>query len=616
MKKRRWPLIMILTMGIPSLLGILGSSALAVDKDKADWVALFDGRTLEGWEVKGGQAEYRVEEETIVGRTVPGSPNTFLCTQREYGDFILEFEVLNDPRLNSGVQFRSHTTGKGEVFGYQVEIADQEHAGTSGGVWDEARRNRWLHCTLDDPVAREAFRVGEWNHYRVEAMGDSIKTWVNGVLCSEFHDATDLTGFIGLQVHSYFGKDPVEVRWRNLMIQDFGRHAWKPLWDGQTDAGWQRVPGGQWILRDGILEGSCTADDSRHGLFMTEKRFRDFTARLKFKAIQGNSGFYFRVDPVDSPVNVHGLQAEIDEKEKVGGLYETGGRAWVVEPDTEQVEQSFRPGEWNEMMVSAHGRRITVHVNGHVTAELLNDEGRLEGHLALQLHGQQDMMVQFKDIEILEVLEYRWDLPFSGKDLSNWEVKGPAEKSKWTLGKAALSPDNPKKLVALEGEGDMINLADHHKDSLDLHSKSLYGDVHIELEVMVPQGSNSGIYVHGEYEIQVLDSFGRETMGPGDMGAIYGAAPPPVNASKAPGEWQNYIIQFKAPRFNAHAQKVANARFLLVELNGQVLHQELELKGLTPGGVAGHENVLGSLMFQGDHGPVAYRKIRLRPLGK
>ena len=601
-------------LGCALLLAAFNLSANAVEE--ANWVSLFDGETLNGWVVRGGEAKYRVEDGAIVGTTVHGSPNTFLCTEKEYGDFILEFEVLDDPKLNSGVQIRSHVANNGHVFGYQVEITNEGQPGASGGVWDEARRSCWLDNASEDPVASQAFQMGEWNRYRVECMGDCVKTWVNGVSCAEFHDATDVTGFIGLQVHSYPKRKPVEVRWRNLRIQDFGHHDWKPLWDGKTETGWRRVPGGKWTIQDGILEGSCTTDDPRHGLLMTEKRFGDFTARFQFKAVQGNSGFYFRVDPVEGPVSVHGFQAEIDEAEEIGGLYETGGRAWVAKPDPELVKKAFRPGEWNQMTVSAQGRRTVVHVNGHKTADLVDDQGRQEGHLALQLHGGQDMKVQFKDIEILEAETCRWDIPFNGKDLENWEVKGDASKSKWTVGKAALSPEDQKKLVSLQGEGEMINLAQHHGDSLDIYSKSVYGDAHIELEIMVPKDSNSGVYIQGEYEIQVLDSFGREKMTNGDMGAIYGAAPPPLNASKAPGEWQTYTIDFKAPRFDKEGKKVSNAQYLLIELNGRLLHAELELRMLTPGGVDGKEKALGPIMFQGNHGPVAYRNIRIRPLGK
>lgn len=204
--------------------------------------------------------------------------------------------------------------------------------------------------------------------------------------------------------------------------------------------------------------------------------------------------------------------------------------------------------------------------------------------------------------------------PFNGTDLNNWQVKGDPAKSKWVVGIAKMSSENPKTLTAKPGKGEMINLAKEHGDSLDIYSREKFGDCHIELELMVPANSNSGIYVMGEYEIQVLDSYGKEEMGPGDMGAIYGAAPPPVNACKQPGQWQKYVIDFQAPKFDAAGTKIANAIFLKVQLNGQILHENLEMPTLTPGGVTGSESATGPLMFQGNHGPVAYRNIHITPL--
>jgi len=134
---------------------------------------------------------------------------------------------------------------------------------------------------------------------------------------------------------------------------------------------------------------------------VTDKVFKDFTVRLRYKSVKGNSGFYFRVEVVGGNVGVKGFQAEIDPRSNPGGLYETGGRGWVARPSQETVKKCFKPDDWNQMTVSAHGRNIVVHVNGVKTAELKDDPGRLEGHLALQLHGGQDVLVTFKDIETL-----------------------------------------------------------------------------------------------------------------------------------------------------------------------------------------------------------------------
>jgi hypothetical protein len=172
-------------------------------------------------------------------------------------------------------------------------------------------------------------------------------------------------------------------------------------------------------------------------------------------------------------------------------------------------------------------------------------------------------------------------------------------------------------LVAKDGGGEMINQTPEHGASRDIYSKAKFGDCRIELQVMVPQGSNSGIYVMGEYEIQVLDSWGRRKMGGGDMGAVYGASPPRVNASKKPGQWQKYIIDFQAPKFDSSGKKTVEAKLLKVELNGKTLHKkDLVMEKETPGGVTGREAPTGPLMFQGNHGPVAYRNIIIKPLKK
>jgi hypothetical protein len=200
--------------------------------------------------------------------------------------------------------------------------------------------------------------------------------------------------------------------------------------------------------------------------------------------------------------------------------------------------------------------------------------------------------------------------PFNGKDLAGWKLKGNAEKSKWKVGKAALDPAAQNKLVVTDG-AELVNAAG---GGVDLYSEAKHGDALIEVELMVPKGSNSGVYVMGEYEVQVLDSFGKEKMGTGDIGALYGAAPPRVNASKAPGEWQKMVIDFRAPRFGPDGKKTANAKFVKIELNGQVIQENVEMKGPTPAGVSGKEAATGPLMFQGDHGPVAFRNIKITPV--
>jgi hypothetical protein len=205
--------------------------------------------------------------------------------------------------------------------------------------------------------------------------------------------------------------------------------------------------------------------------------------------------------------------------------------------------------------------------------------------------------------------------PFNGKDLTGWAPKPGDGKSVWCVGTAKVDPADPKKLVVTPGGNELINPTAGHGQSQDLYSAAKHGDAVITLEVMVPKESNSGIYVMGEYEVQVLDSFGKDANpDAGDMGAIYGAQPPQKPKYRAPGEWNTFEIHWQAPRFDAAGKKTANARFVKVILNGVQIHTSLEMKGLTPGGVDGKEKALGPLMFQGNHGPVAYRNIAIRPL--
>lgn len=202
---------------------------------------------------------------------------------------------------------------------------------------------------------------------------------------------------------------------------------------------------------------------------------------------------------------------------------------------------------------------------------------------------------------------------FGGADLTGWKLKGSEAKSKWTVGRAALDAKNARALTVTKsvkpGAGDLVNSAG---GGVDIFTEQKFGDATIEVEFMVPQNSNSGVYVMGEYEVQILDSFGKAKVGPGDVGGLYNAAAPRVNAARKPGEWQKFVIDFQAPRFQG-GKKVANAKFLKVVLNDQVIHENVEMKGPTPSGVTGKEAPTGPLMFQGDHGPVAFRNIRITP---
>jgi hypothetical protein len=205
--------------------------------------------------------------------------------------------------------------------------------------------------------------------------------------------------------------------------------------------------------------------------------------------------------------------------------------------------------------------------------------------------------------------------PFNGKNLKGWKFKGGPEaraRSLWVVGEVSVDPKSPNKLVVVPAADTADNALVNSGRGVDLYTEGEWGDCTIELEFMVPKDSNSGIYVMGEYEVQILDSYGKDKIGPGDVGAIYGASVPKVNAAKKPGAWQKFVIDFRAPRFK-DGKKVANARFVKVTLNGKVLQENVEVKGPTPSCLTGKEKPKGPLMFQGDHGPVAFRNIRITP---
>ena len=204
--------------------------------------------------------------------------------------------------------------------------------------------------------------------------------------------------------------------------------------------------------------------------------------------------------------------------------------------------------------------------------------------------------------------------PFNAKDLEGWTTKEPKTRSHWKIGYATLKEGDPKTIELQDNGKAPRQLVNVQGRGVDIYSLAKYGDVRIEVEVMVPKGSNSGIYVMGEYEIQVFDSYGKEKLSGGDMGAIYGAAPPKLNAQKPVGQWNQYVIEFVAPRFDSDGKRTVQATFRRVTLNGQVLHENVKMNGPTPSGVTGKESATGPIMFQGDHGPVAYRNLTITPL--
>ena len=186
-----------------------------------EWISLFNGKDLDGWEQKNGKAKYEVKDGTILGSSVPNSPNSFLCTKKDYSNFELEFEVKVDKELNSGVQIRSASKPdyqNGRVHGYQVEIAV---GGFSGGIYDEARRGKFLNTEKQTDEIRKLLKENEWNRYRVVCEGERIQVWVNDVKVTDLKDNMTASGFIGLQVHGVGAKtEPLKVQWRNIRLKE------------------------------------------------------------------------------------------------------------------------------------------------------------------------------------------------------------------------------------------------------------------------------------------------------------------------------------------------------------------------------------------------------------
>ena len=206
-------------------------------------------------------------------------------------------------------------------------------------------------------------------------------------------------------------------------------------------------------------------------------------------------------------------------------------------------------------------------------------------------------------------------MPNSGTS-DGWKLRGPKFMSKWIVGVAMIDPKNPKKLTVVKSDNSAIELANTKKGGVDIYTEQKFGDCIVELEVMIPKGSNSGIYLMGQYEVQIIDSYGKKSIKDSAMGGIFGAAAPKINAAKKPGEWQKFLIKFKAPRFE-NCKKIAPAEFVKVEFNGEVIHQNVKIeKGPTSGALKNGESAEGPLMLQGGMGAVAYRNIRISVPGQ
>ncbi len=222
------------------------------------------------------------------------------------------------------------------------------------------------------------------------------------------------------------------------------------------------------------------------------------------------------------------------------------------------------------------------------------------------------------------LLEDGWTPLLNGRDLAGWQGQDAQRSNEWitTRGVRWEPALGPTRLAAVPGPGDRI-LNSLAGKTVNLVTDRKFGDVELYIEFMISKGSNSGVYLQGLYEIQVFDSWGQTELKYNDCGGVYhrwinnqgvGGSPPSQNASRRPGEWQSFQIWFRAPRFDAKDGKTENARFIRVLHNGLPIQNNVEVEGPTRAHMPIPEAPLNPLMLQGDHGPVAYRSIYIRPL--
>ena len=372
---------------------------------KAQWQQLFNGKDLKGWKQLGGEAKYHVEEGEIVGTTVLNTPNSFLATDKEYGDFILELEFKLGKEFNSGIQFRSQSRSdyqNGRVFGYQMEI-DPSDRKWSGGIYEEGRRG-WQYPMELNPAGQNAFKKDGWNKYRIECRGNEMRTWVNGVPTAHLVDTALPKGFIALQVHG-IGKNAADdnknIYWKNIRLIENPtasqysaydniyvvnnvdntisgqekKNGYQLLWDGKTSKGWRGVykkdfPTKGWHMENGVLTiGHSTGDEEGSGGdIVTDKQYGAFELEFTFKLTPGaNSGVkYFVSETYETGgKSAIGLEYQVldDEKHPDAKLGRDGNRTLASLYDLmtrKQEKRAINPiGEWNK-------GRIIVYPNNHV----------------------------------------------------------------------------------------------------------------------------------------------------------------------------------------------------------------------------------------------------------
>lgn len=412
--------------------------------EEIPWVSLFDGQTLNGWTQKGGVAKYAVRDGAIVGSSVHDTPNSFLTTDKMYNDFILELEFKVDSTLNSGIQIRSNSLPyykDGKVHGYQVEIDPSKRA-WSGGIYDESRRG-WLNPLTNAPKAQKAFKQNDWNHYRIEAIGDTIKTWVNDIPAAYLIDEKTASGFICLQVHQIDSDKPegTEIIWKNIKIIsdslskysrksplnpiitknkltiDEEKKGWKLLWDGETFNGWRgaklkEFPERGWKIENGELTvlASGGGESVAGGDIVTKDLYGDFELMVDFKLTPGaNSGIKYYVDTEinKGPGSSIGLEYQIldDDKHPDAKLGNHEGSRTVsslydlIQADTNKPINPI--GEWNTAYILSKDNHVEHWLNG---MKVLEYERKSDAYLKLVSESKYVKWPQFGELDKGQIL--------------------------------------------------------------------------------------------------------------------------------------------------------------------------------------------------------------------
>jgi len=408
--------------------GLLASSCLQAAADVEEgFVSLFNGRDLAGWVKHGGSAEYQVDDGCIVGKCVPKTPhNTFLCTEREFGNFILRLQYKFVEPGNSGIQFRSAARPEGDrhrVYGYQCELTPD--GGSTGRIYDEGRRGHqfgivWLDAHTPPErleAARAHCKPGEWNDVEIQCVGPSIKTWINGTPVVDMFDSFSLKGFLGLQIHS---GDSGSVAWRNIRVKDLGESRWQPFFVRGGDGTYRLVDATfvlpeEWSFTDdGVLHGVHSKDQTKDGLVISTRDYANFIARVTYRMHGGNSALYFRAAETAAPWVLRGFQNEIANNAKDSALWHTAGivdgktipgRGWIVTNDEFIEKVRNKEDQWNTTCTAAYGDRLVQTLNGFCTSDIVDQQCEKTGRLGLQMHGGADCEMFFKDFEVLPITD-------------------------------------------------------------------------------------------------------------------------------------------------------------------------------------------------------------------